>query len=362
MKIRRLEDRRKSDKPDRSNATWKNRGLPKTAEEGSAQEEAQKLQEKLNEQRRAQSGTPTTKGRRSGRRSRRNGWTDSSERVERTAPKWVIALLLLIPLIVVGYLVLASKARKPEELSNSAQENPITLEEEFANLELGPDETGGFPIEFAETFLNTSDPQERLKYVRDPEKVAQLFPSFPEEALSGIPNRTEVVVSFSSIGTSIHRIDAFFDNGGARSLYILDTNEGLKVDWESYARHSNALQEWGQNSGTSERKEESVVARVKIGIENYYNFRFSDDEDWMSYRLESPDLDDSFTAYAKKGSTTSKFLEWFVASQERRITLQLRCRSEDARNKQYEVEKVIAMGWVITKDDLEDFWLRNFSE
>lgn len=302
---------------------------------------------------------------------------------------------------------------------------------------------GPLPEEVAHSFTQTSDPKERLRWCRDPERVTPLLARFPEQAVSEIPSSVVAMGSISAGLLSYERFAVTFANGESRLLSVVRTKEGTKVDWEAYARFSDALTLWNEEAKslrkrealvdqsrrsladaerlvaqqvaampkppkgkvtaeqaqeaekerlnqarrvklarekeTAAREELAAVAaaqealsdgsaetavessdevRVFISATNYYNFRFSDDQVWRAYTLSSPDLEELVTAYVAPDSLSARILEEAVTMSQghQRVTLQIRSRPEDAFRQQYEIERVLAIGWVEGEGDYETSW------
>ncbi|MGJ8725288.1 MAG: hypothetical protein ACSHYB_12080 [Roseibacillus sp.] len=237
------------------------------------------------------------------------------------------------------------------------------MDDEIAAMNLTPVE-GPLPHVVAMAFAKTDDVNERLKHCLDPERIATLLPNFPPQAVS------EVGVSGKPMGEviagdlSIERYQTRFANGDARILFVVRTDDGPKVDWEAYARHSRALTHWLEETENPsiKRTEESAEVRIQAIPDSYYNFRFADERLWRAYRLTSPDLEqEAVTAYAAAGSVTERILTRELTA-EKRMTLQLKSHPDDARRRQFEIEKVLAVGWVKSKGDFEARWQRENSD
>lgn len=270
----------------------------------------------------------------------------------------VFLLLVLLTLIGFGWRSLVTSAKTPVVPESVHRDlSMLALDKEFEALASDP--VGGpLPHEVAMAFAKTSEVAARLKLCRDPGRIEALLPSFSEQAvseiaLSGLP-RGEVIAE----GLSIHRFELLFKGGYTRLLFVVRTDEGPKVDWESYARSCEPLQDW-QNEARDPnfaRGEESASVRVHVDRGHYYNFRFGSDDEWQSYQISSPDLEEGVTAYAREGTATAAVLER-VISGKKRMTLQLRSRLDDARKQQFEIERVHAVGWVTTEGDFEKRWM-----
>ena len=350
MDIRKLEDRKRRARPDRARASWN------ASQKNPSLENPPKVQETSHEE----TSQPEVQNSPAPIRRRSGSSPEDKWRCRESPPKGKKKfLILLVPLVVLAAFIINDKTKRESNDALENRERTLTFEEEVAALNFPPAE-GDLPLDVADKFLQTSDPLERMKYARDPQRIAQILSSFPEQARSEIPTDTRLFDNFVNEEPGVQRIETVFKDGTYRSLFIVRTPEGPKVDWEAYARWSNALQKWTAEAADPDfqRGEESAVVRVFINIEFYYNFRFSDEEVWKSYRIKSRDLPDSVTAYAKADSVAAKILSTELDTEGKRMTLQLKSLPDDVRRKQFEIEKVLAVGWVIPSQDFETQWLR----
>ena len=113
---------------------------------------------------------------------------------------------------------------------------------------------------------------------------------------------------------------ARFENGDRRLISVVKTREGELIDWDAFARYGTACWDDIMNG-----KVQTATVRVFLQKTNYYNFAYSDDEKWASYRLSSPDLDSELTAYAAIGTRTHGILDhtFTLAPHPRRFTLRI---------------------------------------
>ena len=61
-------------------------------------------------------------------------------------------------------------------------------------------------------------------------------------------------------------------------------------------------------------------------------------------------------AYIAADSVSAQILKQATAGGAQRVTLQLRSRPQDALRQQYEIERVLAVGWVKGEGDYELEW------
>lgn len=132
-------------------------------------------------------------------------------------------------------------------------------------------------------------------------------------------------------------------NFDIRLITLRDDPAGLKVDWESWVGWSDIpWDQFGMDDAQS-----SGAFRVILQEVEYYNFGFSDDRKWQSFRLESPDGVHSFYGYAERGSLVHSGLQTILARQPgSRLMLALR-HPEGARGRgQVEIERIVSEDWI----------------
>lgn len=268
----------------------------------------------------------------------------------------LVLALVLLTLIAFSWRLLVNSEQVPERLGTPrAVVSLADLDQEFEALLPGL-EAGPPPHEVAIAFVKTSDLAERLRLCREPQRVASLLSTFPAQAV------TEIAVSGIPIGEVIaqdllvHRFEVLFANGEKRILFVVRTPEGPKVDWEAFARSCSPLQRW-MNEIPDQRQpqEETAEVRIHLDLEEYYNYRFGDDE-WQSYLMTSPDLEEGATAYVRRGTPSAKILQNTITAK-KRVTLLLRSRPDDSQKKQFEIASVRAVGWVKAEGNFEERWL-----
>ena len=209
------------------------------------------------------------------------------------------------------------------------------------------------PREVAEAFIKTSDPKERLKWVRNSKEVASRMSSYPAQALTaeveqlielGIVNNGETVVA---------GFGAVFSNGQKRLISVLPTPEGPRVDWDGYARYCSAT--WPQLLSNEAK---SAEVRVYAIPADYYNFGY-DENSWDCYALSSPDMESVVYAYAAKNQKTALILSHTLSwgGQPLKMTLQISGTVDGVKHRQFIIDRVLAYSWVRAKRDMQDTWV-----
>lgn len=131
-------------------------------------------------------------------------------------------------------------------------------------------------------------------------------------------------------------------NQGEKLLGLVDTPQGLKIDWESWA----GWLELPWEKFLSTKPSTAHVFRVILSSVDYYNFGFSDDSKWRSYRLESPDKEHGIYGYVERGSELDKQLRPDADESDIMLTLALKFPLDSQSNSQVEIERFVCEGWV----------------
>ena len=127
-----------------------------------------------------------------------------------------------------------------------------------------------------------------------------------------------------------------------KPLAFIETPQGLKVDWESWVGWSEIS--WEKFLST--KPTSAQVFRVSLSEVNYYNFDFSDESKWQSYRLISPDGEHSLYGYVEKGSALDRKIAPTEDMKVANLMLSLKFPAGAASNGQVEIEGFVTEGWV----------------
>ena len=129
----------------------------------------------------------------------------------------------------------------------------------------------------------------------------------------------------------------------SRQLTFVETPEGLKIDWESWAGWSDMT--WSELLASLPTQ--ATLFRVIVKRVEYYNFGFSDDKKWQSYRLESPDGERMIFAYVERGSPLEEKLRISPDADRAAMILKIKFPAGvAASNNQVVVDAWVADGWV----------------
>lgn len=211
---------------------------------------------------------------------------------------------------------------------------------------------GALPIEAAEGFTRAATVEERLKWVRDPERVEPLARAFFSTGPGARETVSELVPMVAVQRGDLHyeRYRADLVGGRNRLVCVVLTDKGGKVDFESYARHGSVP--W--DDLLSGRVAAADEVRLFVSRGEYYNFGFSDDGQWSNFVARTPDLDVDLQVYALRGSPEETTLNQLTANGPAPVTLAVRSVDQSHKRNQLEVTRVLAPAWVVDRRSLEN--------
>jgi hypothetical protein len=208
--------------------------------------------------------------------------------------------------------------------------------------------------EIADAFAYTTDPDERLKWVRNSKEVATHLSSYSKQALTQQPSKIMPMGIVNSRGLMFARFAARFSSGHPRLICVLQTPDGPKIDWDAYARYGTA--HWDDILSGKAKK-----AQVRAFLEPayYYSYFYRNDQLWQCYRLTSPDIDTTLYVYARTEKKSARLLARIfpIGSKTlKRITLSISSEGNGYSRRQFTIKKIHAIGWVRAAQDIEEVW------
>lgn len=269
--------------------------------------------------------------------------TDNREhkRPERLALGGIAAVILFS----IGLLVVMGVRNKNSNRDASAEAKQMKVAQPMPFLPgTANDWMGPLPSQIAESFTKAATDEERLKWVRNPERAAPLMATFFHDG----PGAHEKILGVTHMGPasngtySFQRFQVRMDDGGQRLLCIVLTDRGGKVDFECYARHGSTT--WDE---ILEGKAEKAVVRVFLKWGTYYNYGFADDTKWQNFSANSPDVDRSLDFYVPRGLEMEKSLAAITKGGLQRVTVEIRPLAGSHEDRQFEVLRFLGPGWVV---------------
>ncbi len=265
--------------------------------------------------------------------------------------RWILlgAIVLVICVMMVGAVlhVLDPDRWNPEEKSTlNVYELPAPDEAVLPKLaEEAESVFVGQPIAVARAFAEAEVLEARLALVRHPDAVKKRLERYPEQAISEIPTGIQA----AGLGTDGEKqypiFKAEFENGDARLIAVLATPDGLKVDWDCYARDGSATWE-----NFASGKVDEATFRVFVNKGDYFNFDYSDEEKWRCYRMISPEMPDGIYGFVEAYSETAIAIAEALRDKSRgleRMILTVRADNPDSlARRQIRIVSVESRGWV----------------
>lgn len=294
------------------------------------------------------------------RQSENHAWDKAPEnshgsgRRERRQMRWMmfggVVLFSLIVAGVVTAMLGGGKAPAPT-IAGSAADSPSVD---------GVEAPVSAPVEKSDTvilaeaepiirkFMETSSLEDLLLLVRNPSvtesRMRKHYPDGTVEppGLGKFNTRSKLTRLGSVLSVNVRTSD--FDE---RTISFFDTSEGIKIDWESWAGWSEMPWEEFLDSKPTTAK----LFRVELSPVDYYNFLFSDDSKWRSYRLDSPDGNYSVFGYAERGTVLDSKLRPSPDVKKVALTLSLKFPEGAGSGKQVIIDKIMTEGWVVESEE-----------
>lgn len=290
------------------------------------------------------------KNRVGGKRDKEISVAWETETRERGRPQWLVfGGIVAVVLLGIGViLVMRFRHTGP----NAAGMTDSQVGKRIGNVSNEPFDAGGakdwkgpVPWRIAEGFTKATTDEERLKWVRDPERAAPLMTAFFHDGHGA----TEKILGVTSMGPasngkfSFQRFQVRMEDGSKRMLCVVLTDNGGKIDFESYARHGSAT--WKDLlCGNAPEAEE-----VRVFVEPGFTFvhGFSDEKKWRCFVATTPDWADPLDFYTLRESEADKALRSLMnGGGPIRVILAIRSVGDSYQKRQFEVTKVVAGGWV----------------
>lgn len=293
-------------------------------------------------------GTGLPRGGRRKKRSSKNASARESRQKVVQAWSLIVCGLAVVCMGIAIFLWLAPQMRSGQ---NSVEENSIHTEQVLRVVSKFPSPSEEQSIAFVEEALS----------IRESEKVGDFFrlgAASPEEAVdflakmesaNGAIERCAWLSSMDANGLSIDGVLVSFKGVERRlsRLALLTPDEAgkWKVDYEAFVRRVKPS--WNEilKKGT-----DLAQVRIYVTKDSYYNGAFMDDQQWICYRIVSPDTEEILFGYCRVGSRQAAALNWMFSKEENvaRATLEIR-QVEGAESRQFEITKVLAEDWVLSE-------------
>jgi hypothetical protein len=254
----------------------------------------------------------------------------------------------LFILIVSGILVFLNTKQSSGVVSKSANVEVKPLEAPQAPLPADRPSAGSLALDtiremesLAKAFLNATSVEEILPMVNDSDGIGERIRTHHASGAISPPGLFSFVSNDAIAGQVLHAMVTTGDFE-PRKMHFRKTPGGLKIDWESWVGWSEMPWKEFMASKPTEPKK----FRVLLSAVEYYNFAFSDDDHWKSFRLESPDREDAFYGYAENGSGLAGLLRLDSDKKSEQMILTLKFPKDATSPNQVLIGDVVAKGWV----------------
>jgi hypothetical protein len=200
----------------------------------------------------------------------------------------------------------------------------------------------------AKAFLEADSVEALLPLVHNPAvsgpRIREFHQASPPQAagMAAFDTRNEVARTGTMLTVWVRTGDL-----DERPMAFAATPEGLRIDWESWAGWS----EMPWERFLAERPVTDKLFRVVLRPVDYYNFAFTDDRKWQSYRLESADAAHAVYGYTERGSVLDSRIRPAPDVKQVPLTLALRFPADAGNRNQVLIGKIIAEGWVVENEN-----------
>lgn len=199
----------------------------------------------------------------------------------------------------------------------------------------------------ARKFLEATTVEELLPLVRNPAVAeARMRGFYPEGKIEAPGMQALGPGAALSVRDKLVSLAVRTRDFEEKSLAFIDTPQGLKIDWENWAGWSEIS--WKEFMAT--KPTSGHVFRVILAAVDYYNFEFTDDQKWQSYRLVSPDQEHALYGYAEKGTVVNGRIHLDADTKSIKLMLSLKFPAGATAGNQVEIERLVTEGWVEEAD------------
>jgi len=197
-----------------------------------------------------------------------------------------------------------------------------------------------------EAFLKSKTVSERVKYVRNGQRVRPLMKKF----YGGEKIQAEGLEKFDKSEVSFRGgfLTTMVETGNYSTDPIaVERIEGkeiaYRVDWESWV----GFCEVSPGEMKVQRPADPVLVRAIVSADHYFNFDFADDKKWKSYKLVFRHSEETFAGYAKVNSTAAKqLLILHKENQSSPYLLRVAYPPGGRSKSQVEIVEVVESGWI----------------
>lgn len=127
---------------------------------------------------------------------------------------------------------------------------------------------------------------------------------------------------------------------GVVPLTFVRTDAGWKIDWESWSGWSEVS--WAD--AVAQHPTKLVRLRAVVSPIEYYNFYFSEESRWRSFKLESPDGEQLLYGYVERNSELEEQLSRDLEISPR-LLIEVRFPGDPSARNQVFIARIVNKGW-----------------
>ncbi len=233
------------------------------------------------------------------------------------------------------------------------REEPLSL--------FNPQEVGGVATEkdpgvaaekVVRQFLAADGWREKIRYVRDPEHVADLMRSYYDNHSGSMPiawRRLEATgtgyYADPELSHPVTQVQVETQDGLHLNFAVEHTPRGPLVEWETSIGYSPV--DWNEILVSQQH---ALPVRVLAALDDYYNYDFQNQAGHLCIRLQDPQTNDLLGyGYLNRQAPEALTLENMLAGSSpddpRPVMIEVKASERSQKTKQVHITKVLADGW-----------------
>jgi hypothetical protein len=187
--------------------------------------------------------------------------------------------------------------------------------------------------------------EEKLKWVRDPERVKPLMQAFYQEGKDPAGYTIGLVQTFTdSAQLWVECVPPANSAVSGDVFWMAEAGGELKLDWESYVGCGDLT--WTELKKT--RPTRRVLMRATAELADYFNYEFMDRSRLTCWKLTSPDGLHQLYAYAEAGSSAALSSALYAARGQLKMTVRVSYLPNSQSAECVKLEEILQPRWLMT--------------
>ncbi|MGB2402210.1 MAG: hypothetical protein ACPIA7_02245 [Akkermansiaceae bacterium] len=278
---------------------------------------------------------------------REPSWEQESSTVEPISPMtWILSGSLLGVSIILMGIWLMMQSADDQTMTVLIDDKQTEFSAATDKADIVEDDQGRMVQEskkIIERFLTTESVSELEKLVRTPDvTMPRIRAWYEDDAWEAQGFRVLGYKKSIAIDDEIVSMDVQLKDFTVRSISVVKTDNGYKIDWESWVAWSPI--KWEDLFLL--RPNRPVEVRVLCKRVNYYNRLFQDSNKWFAVRMSHPDFDRSIYGYIDSGMPQFYgFIAELLRGEEVPATLKISYPSNTSVGNQVTINEYLKSGW-----------------